>query len=239
MGIKWNGLAVPVINKDTVYHIGTLNPEHRGHFYSESQEGHCLSVSTCPLAWRKIAKLGGNPLHEMNSEAGSFVDLYAIDGELKDAVVKWGIDEGLVEHKSLWQAWICDCENDSWGTMTFETQEAALDQLECDEIEETEGPDGGVGVVEADVLVGTDKLAAITLQGSLSTKESFDLLAAVWAERNIGEAMGVWWDEELDVYAYSAPKGGIFPGKVNEWSAMEISWNDAPEDEEEFEFSMH
>lgn len=45
---------------------------------------------------------------------------------------------------------------------------------------------------------------------------------------------GVWWNEEYDPDGYSAPRGGIFPGKVVEWHATQIDFDDV-DDEEELE----
>jgi hypothetical protein len=55
-------MKIPVIAFDTAYHLGTLDPSLRGKeggaVGGDSQEGHLLSVSTCPEAWRSIARLG-------------------------------------------------------------------------------------------------------------------------------------------------------------------------------------
>ncbi len=72
-------MQISLLTLDTCYHLGSLDPDDRGE-QGESHEGHLLSVSTCPLAWRSIARLGGRKLHGINKADGStirFVDVLA------------------------------------------------------------------------------------------------------------------------------------------------------------------
>lgn len=235
--MKWNEFSVPVIEKNVVFHIGTLNQADRGHRFSESYEGHCLSVSDCPLAWRQIAKLGGNPLHEMTCSSAIFINVRAIKDELKEAIIQWGIKNGMVEHKELWQAWLYDDELESWRYLTLKSQDDALYELDCDDMDEAEGPNGGHAIVPVKTITGTMKLSNIVKQKDLSVTDSWDYLVIAWAEQNIEQTTGIWFDDELNSVRYKAPCGGIFPGKISQWQASEISWDEAPDDEADFRLS--
>lgn len=58
-------MDIPTLKAKAIYHVGTMNEGAKSSFFTDSLEGHCISVSRCPAAWRKIAKLGGNPLWEL------------------------------------------------------------------------------------------------------------------------------------------------------------------------------
>ena len=109
-------MKLPVIAFDTVYHLGTLDPSLRGKeggaVGGDSQEGHLLSVSTCPDAWRSIARIGGVDLHAMTIQEGGpalFFDIHALNDpehtRLRETIERFGAEEGLTQSKALWRAW--------------------------------------------------------------------------------------------------------------------------------------
>ena len=66
-------------------------------------------------------------------------------------------------------------------------------------------------------LKPTKKLEMVTMQSKISTTQTFDLLLTVYVE-NETDYDGIWWNDELDVSKYSAPRGVIFNSKLKEWS---------------------
>lgn len=223
---------LPVIGLDCVFHIGTFEPSRRG-AQGESLEGHLLSVSLAPAAWRRIARLGGNPLHTLRKPHGiQLLDLHAAqeDSTLRDEIERWALSERLLERKTLWRAWRYDSEDDAWRYTLHATQEEA--SKEVNEDEDPEGPDDGPAVEPLELLAGTTELATLVQIGRLDHRDGFEYAATIWAERLHPELDGVWWEEEYDPAGLSAPRGGIFPSRITELTATEIDWKDAPSDVE-------
>ena len=223
---------LPIISLDRVFHIGTLAPSDRG-AQGESLEGHLLSISLAPHAWRRIARLGGNPLHTLSKPGGiRLLDLHAVerDAELRLQVEEWALAEALLERTDLWRAWRYDSEDDAWQYTLHASEDAALAQV--DEEDEPEGPDGSPAVEPCALLVGTPALAAIAQIGNLGERDGFDYAATVWTERTQPDLDGVWWEETYDPAGLSAPRGGIFPSRISEVTATEINWKAAPDDVE-------
>lgn len=205
-----------------VWHVGTLNPADRARLHSTSMEGDCLSVSECPSAWIKIARLGGSPVQEMNKPDGQFLDVYAVmeDPELCRSMVAWAIDNGWVATTYQWRAWTLDEEGD-WGYMICASQEEAT--AERDWLDPEDAPEGHAGVERIEVLTGTPLLADRLHQSAaqIATRDCTDFAILMWA-RTHTNADGILWDEEYDPARLSAPRAGIFPERLSEWSARPL-----------------
>jgi hypothetical protein len=220
---------IPSVKVNATYHIGTLQARNRGE-RGESLEGHLLSVSTCPKSWTEIAKING-PLHHFSKQEGAlFLDVLGVlkNAELRDSIEQWAILQELVEKRSLWQVWIYDSEQEDWRFTLHGSKDLALNEIEDDE---ECGPDG-VNPVEVELLVGTPKLGARVHIRDLSRRDSFEYAAMAWAEDMHPQFDGVWWREDFAPEALSAPRGGIFPSKIGSFQTKEISWDEAPDDEE-------
>lgn len=219
---------VPMISLDRVFHVGTLDPRAIGrNSGGSSLEGHCLSVSLCPHAWRYIAKLGGNPLHELKRDSGRFVDVHAVvEGGHLPAVLAWAHAEGLVKDASLWKSWAYDDEAEEWRYQLLPNEDDAWEEAAPDGT----GPDGGPAVLQVTVPVGTWKLESITGMSSRPDEDATDgvLLAFAMAQ----EADGAWWRENLEPEKLSAPRGAIFRERVSGWTAAKIGWAEVDDGEE-------
>lgn len=226
-------MMLPVVSAPAFYHLGSLQAEQRQHQFRESMEGHCLSISLCPLSWSFIARLGGAPLWKMAAPEALLLDVMSLshDERLVQLVRKWGKAHGLVVQKTLWRAWQYDCECDEWRYSLWDSKESALAEVD----DETEGPQG-IAVESTTVLCGTPKLAEKVMQRDLETRDAFAFLAMVWAEETQPELDGIWWSELFDPQSLSAPRGGLFPGRLARWTALEVSR--AGVDEEELLASM-
>ena len=222
-------MDIPVLMVDEVYHWGTLAVSQKGSRFSDSFEGHCLSVSRCPLAWLRIAKLGGSPLWRLTRRGGVFLDILSVgrNPELRQIIQDWGIARGYAENRTLWQAWSSD-EDGEWRYMLF----ASEDEARVEVVEDDEGPDGGDAVVPVEVLTGTALLCARLGRARMEGQDAFDFVAMVWAEDGHPALDGVWWGEVFDPDALSAPRGGIFPGKVGSWTSAESATYPGMDDED-------
>lgn len=224
-------MKVPVIEIPHVYHVGTLNPDFRQRNTNGcSYEGACLSVSDCPEAWRRIARLNG-PTWVLNRPGSLFLDLHAARAEstLNESVREFGVRQGLVIEKTAWRAWTYDEESDDWRFSLHASQEDAFAEADADgEYEDPEsvpGPDERPGVEPTRVLVATQILAHRVERPDLAqgVEDASDFLWMAWAEECVpeegGRLDGVWWRDTYAPELLSAPRGGIFPDRMKDWTA--------------------
>jgi len=217
----------PVIRAEMVFHIGTLVPAARGrNTGGTGVEGHCLSVSACPHAWRFIARLGGNPLWEMTRQGAFFVDLTAVrERGLVDPVIDWAKEEKLVSEASFWRAWRFEADSGRWIGALLRTEEAALEESGYGE-----GPDGRPGAEAVSVPVGTWKLGHVT-GAKLRPDEDATEYALLAFAMQVPGAEGVWWRDPYDPDEESAPKGAIFPERIRGWKRRQVPWADVDDEE--------
>jgi hypothetical protein len=217
---------LPIVRLSAVYHIGTMVPAERGK-RGESLEGHLLSVSLCPISWRAIARLGGEPLHQLSKEGGAtFLDAHCAsrDEVFRPLIAKWACAQGLLQHRTMWKSWSTD-EEGAWRYSLLPTAEAAEAETEEHDLG---GPRGRGCVEPTGILAGTPTLAALVQIADLSCCDSFDYAAAIWAEQTQPGIDGLWWRDDYDPIILKAPRGGIFPGRLASFNAREIAWEQAP-----------
>jgi len=237
-------MQIPLIALDRVLHIGTLNPADLGrNAGSTSQEGNFLSVSLCPLAWRRIARLGGYRLHELTRQGGLFVDVTAIldAPELLAPILDWARAEGLVEDRGTWQAWSYDSEADAWRFTSHPTEAKARHELGHDredfDPEDVDEPDHGPAIRPVTVPVATAALRALLGENLDESFDATEAAARAWCLREapalLGRPLdGVWWDEPYAPEVYHAPRGAIFPERVAAWGTRPLNWAGADDDHE-------
>jgi hypothetical protein len=215
------------ILKGVVYHVGNLpkrpSPRRRPRA-GTSYEGAGLSVSEVPTAWRSIVRLGGLALYALervDGREGQFVDLTG------DRVYKYApqaVRRGLVRRSELYRVWTTD-EDEQEQYMEF-------DNLRAAEVE-AESYEGDARIERADGFVPTDKLRALwrkDFTGPLGSLSALVLnIAVLYMLDESSDADGAWWDEDLDVDRLSAPRGVIFPSKLQHWQAHKIPWSEAPD----------
>jgi hypothetical protein len=228
-------MRIPVILSDTVYHLGTLDPEARGRRFKSSYEGAGLSVSRCPAAWEEIAKLGGSPTYILERAGATWVDLMAIAADDRAAIIRWAEEANLVEAGETWRAWTtnedgawmsisCKSEEDAWAEYGFSPMDSDFDER-CEEfIDEMGEPPEGKLVHCLPITVLTEE-GNVRAAGFGTHDEAWDIAAMFWCEdvlrREHPEVMGVWWMYDLDVGSLSAPAGAIFPVCLQEFSRQQ------------------
>lgn len=208
--------STSLLRHDTVFHVGTLDRAHRGSVYKQSHEGHCLSVSTCPEAWRSIARLGAAPVWQLHRHGGLFIEALAAreDSAFNTSLVLWGMEAGLVEVKTLWSAWQEDAETLDWRYTLHASREDAVAEVEDPQ---ALTPFGHPCVHLKLVTLGLPALAGRVCV-DLRQRDAWDFLLMAWAEQ-CTNVDGIWWNEVLDVLGLSAPRGALFPSRVEAWRA--------------------
>jgi hypothetical protein len=185
-------MNLPLVSFDHVYHIGTLDPAHKG-VRGPSYEGHGLSFAASEELseeWERIAKLGGQPTWELAKPEACFVDAYALSNASRKEIKEWGVQEGYVEEITVWYAVRFDSELDSETWFAYESKEEA--DAEVDEDGEVRRRRG---------LKATPKLDALV--GQKAGLACFQLLLVAYTQEAT-ELDGVYWDDVSDGW-YLAP----------------------------------
>lgn len=216
--------------KNAVWHVGALDQGAQQPLYhrrsKRSLEGSGLSVSEHPTAWRKIARLGGFPLWELrrcDKRPGQFVDMLADEKQLVEAAVA----AGLLVPRLAWQAEHTDEDGAVWYSLHATQTEAAR------EIEDEDNP-----ATPTQTWAPTAALSRRWAQDFTVKLDPFgDFVAQIAALYMLEDADldidGAWWNEDLDVYKLSAPRGVIFKRRLAAWCAAEIDWVNAPDSDDE------
>jgi hypothetical protein len=236
-------MKIPVIDLDKVLHIGTLDAADAGRNYPNSYEGHNLSVSLCPEAWQRIARLGGYPLHALSREKGTFVDVRALReaSETRAAILEWARDRRLIEDRPLWRAWILDGEIEDWRSVLCSSSDAAMEEVDPEwkflEPSEIPGPDGKAGIEPVTVPVALGALREMTGVATGATSDATDDAIVAWAMSEAPALLGrpvdgVWWRDAYEPESLSAPLGCIFRHRVPDWSASPAIWSEIDDEDE-------
>lgn len=206
-----------------LYHVGTMDIANKSQF---SLEGNGLSVSICPKAWMKIARISSSIIWSLYKKNMKMLDYYSLTENDFKIATNWGIEQGYLEECITYKSIKFDDEMDCELEMIHSTFEDACEEA-CFEEEYTsyeeylEFKEYEYSRVEK--ITGynpTKKLKIISMVNvDISNSEEINLL--IFLEKNT-DLDGVYWDEELDEYKYSAPRGVIFNSKVNTFSKERV-----------------
>ena len=206
---------LPLIVIEEVAHVGQMDisARRRG-----SYEGNCLSVSVNPTAWAEIARLGEEGF--ILRGRGVFVDALSLSDGMRNAIVAWGVEQGFLEKTEIFRLHYMDTELDEWRYMDCGSLNEAT--AEAEEVEDVD-----FRIESLSAFVATDSLANAAGQSAKpdSSDMAFDLTLIAFAATDDG-IDGVWWAETLDVGRLSAPRGGIFPSRIDGFSAQRADWRD-------------
>lgn len=227
-----------IIEINSVYHVGTMKPENLGlNSGSGSLEGRCLSVSQCPHAWTQIAKLGGNDLFELSKTGGRFLDVISVlnDPKLHTEITNWAISNGYAKRTTAFRVWTDDDESGEWSYFTVGTRKEAIHEININDDPsfnpDVDGPGGGPRIEPIDIVAGTEKLWIESGAKLPAAQDASDLIILVFAAKEgkprFGVDLdGVWWNENFDPDRLSAPRGGIFPERIQDWKTSLCSFSD-------------
>lgn len=199
--------ALPWRRLRKLWHVGTLNPAHKG---KDSIEGNGLSVSQHPQEWSSIARLG-NTVFTLSRPAGRFLDFRRLKPDELLALQAWGLEAGYLSLRPFWELRWTDGEDGDTRFTLFQDEAKARDEAEFMKDEETE-----------DVVLELVQRAALAEQAferlgfKLDPLCSEDIVATFWVE-DCTNADGVWWQDRLDPYALSAPRGVINLKQLPNW----------------------
>lgn len=210
---------------ETLYHVGTMDIGNKSRF---SLEGNGLSVSICPNEWMKIARMSSSTVWSLYKKNIQMLDYYSLtENDLKVATL-WGVEQGYLKENIIFKVIKfddeidCDLESEH-NTFKEACEEACFDEEytsyeEYQDFKEYEG-----SRVERTVgYIPTERLKKISMVDvDISNSKEINLL--IFLEMNT-DLDGVYWDEVLDVYRYSAPRGVIFNSKVNTFSRKIVNF---------------
>lgn len=213
----------PAIRHHAVSHVGTMVPALKGTTHNKtSLEGSGLSVSLHPHVWRSIARLGDAPVWRLSREdQGLFVDARQVTSDQHAVIAHWGHQSGLVSPATLFKATWTD-EGDQF-TATYLSKEAAegeTAELECNALS-IEPLDGWLATPDMARRIGM-KIDPGLVQDLLLTLYAEDVLYRQYGFH------GVWWNDRLDEFALSAPRGVIHKRAVSYWDAVNQTDSAAP-----------
>lgn len=195
---------MPCRGFDQLWHLGSLRKADKGH---GSYEGAGLSVCRHPDAWRAIAKLGGQPLWKLTRPGNRFLLAHKLTRPMRSQIEAWGLTEDLVRPEQYFRAHFYDEETERWSYFICASRAEAKRELEIYErgrISETTG------------LAASPRLRRRT-RNEGDPVGLYDLLLTVYAD-DVLKLDGVWWQDRLDVWALSAPRGVIFPRRLRSWT---------------------
>lgn len=203
--------SLPLIFRDEVFHVGSFDVSDKGE-QGASLEGNGLSVSLHPDEWTAIARLGGRPTWKLTAGAGhgQFLDARALDSDQTAMIVSWGVDQNLVSTVERWKGSWVDDEGGSEAPQRVWSLYRSKDEaiLETEELEDAK--------VEA-VMVHAPTVKMCERCGfNPGDMNAVDILKTFFAE-DYG-LDGVWWEDTLDRWALSAPRGVINRTSLEAWS---------------------
>jgi hypothetical protein len=193
------GLKCKTFNHLT--HVGFLNNQKK----SNSMEGPFLSVSECPAAWRSIAKLGG-------------ITEYLISRKDRKPI-------SLIQYtpkSSAWKQLKATAIQAQWVTETYwywtpiTTDEEG--EIYCTWRKTYEEPeDDSLGKPQRKkVFLPNTALQEFWDQDRTPTEitpwHTWEILLTALITLNPQNSiLGIYWNEQLDANALSAPRGSVFP----------------------------
>ncbi|WCK57266.1 hypothetical protein PP175_29180 (plasmid) [Aneurinibacillus sp. Ricciae_BoGa-3] len=208
----------PIVHINKVYHIGRIDNSRKR---KNSYEGSGLSISNHPNAWLKISDRDlESSLYEFVKNDASFLDFHELNAVLVDEMTKWGLEMGYILCATLYRYTFWHGDLDEEASILFQTYEEALEESNKDE----------EAIEQIDGFIATEKMNKKVF-GEPSPIDVIDLLSTLFAE-HVLKIDGVWWDDDLDISALSAPRGVIFNSKLQEWTRTERDFNEVEYEEE-------
>ena len=212
--------SLPVLHKERVWHVGNLKRARRK--APDSQEGTLLSVSEYPRAWTRIAQLGGSPtfmLVRKDGKEGVFVNRHALTASMERKILA---GSGLVTKTKVYILRENTFDDNDDPTV-YQSVHATREEAERNVLDPEAFELGEATVTERAGWAATPELnrrweEVFSSPLRTSFAGEFALMETIEA---LGLYDGMWWNEVLDPWALSAPRGGIFQSRLSEWKAVE------------------
>lgn len=196
---------MPVKSLKGLYHVGSLDASKKRDGY----EGAGLSVSTHPDAWMKIAKghVTGDT-HRATKNGNRFLDAHSLSSAHKEEIKQWAIDNEYLSQQETVTVCYYDDEMEDDMCSTFDSMIDAETEYE-DELEHMDV------TIDKGGIIPTNKLRQATRQKRMDATGVLDFILPLYAAQ--AGLDGVWWQDDLDISRYSAPRGVIVPSKIKSW----------------------
>lgn len=213
--------GAPTISFPFLLHVGSMDASHKR---KDSHEGHGLSVSLHPRAWRRIARgwVSGD-VWKLTKPNNQFLDYHKLSKKQRKAIVEWGMASGYIEPCATYRIAYFDGDLDEETYQEFDSREEAEAENEYLEGEITEHVDG---------FISTPKLAEYCNLSGHHYVNCLDFVALPWADEQGFD--GVWWQDRYEPVNLSAPRGVIFPDRVHTFKAEPATDDDGKDDDEEW-----
>lgn len=209
-----DGRTLPTVVFDRLWHVGTFDLAAKR---PGSLEGACLSVSRCPAAWREISDgLVTGGCWVADARGIQLLDAHALDPQTRTAILEWGVAEGLAERATMWRASRFDEELDDTVSFMLADRIDAIAELGLDEEDDDYEARIAASLAEVTEHRSTPALDMMTLSRGRSMGDGnlVDLLLPLWTWAAT-DLTGVWWADRFDPLAYSAPRGGLIPARMD------------------------
>jgi hypothetical protein len=200
-----------------------MDPSHKYATHnSTSLEGAGLSVSLHPEEWRQIAKLGGNPTWSLRMAGGmdaEFLDVHSLSDQHWVAVMDWACRHGFATKTQVIRVGWYDSEVDDFCAFTYPTSDPAKVAEAKAEYEALKEFDDDATY---EVVDGFEATQALNERIGFAVESSLvsDMALTLYVESVLATSdgiQGLWWSDELDVHAYSAPRGVISLNALDQW----------------------
>ena len=209
--------------ENDLYHLGSMNIESKSRY---SYEGDGLSVSICPEAWSKIARICSDTLWKLEKKDIKLLNYYSLTEADFKIISEIGVKNGFLTKIISYKHTYYDDEFEAEYSSLYENFSEALVEAyledECESYEEYLNiKDEGCGYIEKIIAYSpTEKLKkASFIEVNLSNADLMHFL--LYLEHNT-DLDGVYWDEILDASRLSAPRGVIFNSKLNTFSKTKL-----------------
>lgn len=202
----------PTIQLSRVFHVGTLSGAPFPKPFSH--EGSGLSVSLHPEEWRKIARLGSNPVHVLEKSQGSFLDILKLSDSQASAMLDWAYSHGLGAEIEAYE--VAYKEEDESGTL--QDRFLLITNGEIAEDEHRSMVEEGISATIESIRVPSfTPFGEARIGFKVPLVFAKDLLISLWVE-DVTELDGVWWNDVLLPHSYSAPRGAINLKSIPSWT---------------------
>ena len=219
----FNNLEYPL------YHVGTMDINKKSR---HSYEGNGLSVSMCPSAWESIARIGSYEVWKLEKDNIKLLDYYSIPKDAYDSITNWGVENGYLEEVYGRYTYcyydeelgrdinvLCNDFNEAITELCLEDYYSTYE----DYLNSDDGDEECIYPIKS--YKATDKLQSISLidveEGKSAEEQNFLLYI-----ENHTNYDGVYWDEELDILALTAPRGVIFNKNINSFNVTLVTNED-------------
>jgi len=199
-------IVLPCRRLNTVFHVGSMDIQKKAKLNFEGTNG--LSVSTEPEAWRRINKgiTRGDTFSLSNTE-GVFIDANAMTMEQYAAVTQWATKEKLIYSCQQYVFSYLDDEQDEILTFYFDDYASAYEEAE-----------GEHEVTLVDTHKGTSRFSKIVGETNI---DNLSLLTVAYCLLETSHD-GVFWDAEVDILRYQAPRGVILQKNLSRWKVERL-----------------